>query len=410
MGARYVTVDRRTPMLLAVDLREWVAADDPVHLVIEAVEQMDFSRVGSQRGTGSEQYPPAMMLGLLIYCYGQGVYSSRRIELATYRDIAVRYLTGDTHPDHDTIATFRRNHPELLRQAFTELLQLAHMLGMPRLGTIAVDGTKLRANASARHNRSERELREQLAMLTREVDDRLKRAQEADADSTPETLPKELADATKRRAKLQAAREALKRRAEAQDRPPKDGGVGNTTDPDSRIQRTSEGYVQGYNAQMAVSAESGLIVAAHVCEDNQDRHQLAPTVAAIPPAAGRIKRVVADTGYDNHEQVLAVHEACGATVYVPPQLPLECRTKQSKARQAVTKERKQRYARVRSSIGRKLMRLRRCLVEPVFGTLKAGWRFTRFHLRGLVQVNSEWTLLCAAYNLRKLHRWCLAIA
>ena len=348
-----------------------------------------------------------MMLGLLIHCYGLGIYSSRRIETATYRDISVRYLTADTHPDHDTIAAFRRQHGDLLRRAFVEVLQVARTMGVRQLGTVVLDGTKLRANASARHNRQEVQLREELRQLEQEVNARLQRAEQADTESTNESLPPELADATQRRAKVQAAREALKRRAQAQHRPPDDDDRGNTTDPDSRVQRTSEGFIQGYNAQMAVSADSGLIVSAHVCDDNHDRQQLVPTVAAIPAVAGAINTVIADTGYDNHEQVKAV-EARGATVFVPPQPPYQCHTRQSKTRSAITAERTTRLERVRSPEGQVMMRLRRCVVEPIFGTLKAGWRFTRFQLRGLAGVNSEWTLLCVAYNLRKLHRWRLA--
>ena len=411
MGSKFVNVDRRTPMLLPADLREWVAIGDPVHLVIEAVEQMDLSRFGNQRGTGSDQYPPAMMLELLIYCYGLGIYSSRRIEAATYRDISVRYLTADTHPDHDTIATFRRNNKELLELAFVEILELAVELGVSKLGTIALDGTKLRANASSRHNRTDAQLRKELNELRREVKARVQKANEVDERETEsEALPKELADHRRRKMAIEAAREAIKRRKQAQKSASPKGEVANTTDPDSRVQRSSEGFIQGYNAQMAVSAESGLIVAAQVCADNQDRHQLVPTVTAIPSCAGKISRVVADRGYDNHEQVKTVEAACGAKVFVPPQPPYECRSKQSEARRAVTQERLLRRNRCKSPLGQKLMRLRRCLVEPVFGTLKSVFRFTRFHLRGLKGANNEWKLLCLAYNVRKLHRWCLGAA
>ena len=160
-----------------------------------------------------------------------------------------------------------------------------------------------------------------------------------------------------------------------------------------------------------MSADSGLIVAAHVCDDNQDRQQLAPTVAAIPATVGPIHTVIADTGYDNHQQIVAVEQTHGATVYVPPQQPFErddrVRKRKRTARMA---ERAARSERVRSAAGQALMRLRRCVVEPVFGTLRAAWHFRRFQLRGLAGVNSEWTLLCTAYNLRKLHRWRLAQA
>jgi transposase len=408
MSRRLVNVDRATPLLLPVDMREWVGSDDVVHLVIEAVDQMDLRAAPvNERGTGSEQYPPGMLLALLIYCYAQGIYSSRRIERATHTHVAIRYLTGDTHPDHDTIASFRRTQTALLRQAFVEVLQLAHHLGVPQLGTVCLDGTKLKANASQRANRREAELRAELQALDAEVASRLDQAEKADRlDQPGEQLPSDLVDRCARRARIVAARAALQQRAAEQKRPPRDTDLGNTTDPDSRPQPTAHGCIQGYNAQVAASAESGLIVAAHVCTDNQDRRQLLPTVEAIPAAAGRAHTIVADTGYDSHTQVMAVEQASQATVYVPPQLPVEVTTRQSHARGIVSAERAVRLNRVRSPQGQALMRLRRILVEPIFGTLKSARGFGRFHLRGLVGVNAEWTLLCTAYNVRRLHRWC----
>ncbi len=135
MATRYVNVDRRTPMLLPVDMREWVPEDDMVHFVIAAVEQMDLRLAEvNLRGSGSEQYPPSMMTALLIYCYAHGIFSSRKIERASYRDIAVRYLSGDTHPDHDTIASFRRRNGELFAQCFVEVLEMAGQIGVLKMG------------------------------------------------------------------------------------------------------------------------------------------------------------------------------------------------------------------------------------------------------------------------------------
>ena len=144
-----MNVDRDTPMLLPVDLREWVPGEDLVHFVIEAVDSMQLpSMAVNRRGTGSEQYPPRMMLALLVYCYCMGVFSSRRIERATYRDIAVRYLTGDTHPDHDTICAFRRQNGLVVKEGFVEVLRLAAEMKLLKVGTVSVDGTHIRANAS----------------------------------------------------------------------------------------------------------------------------------------------------------------------------------------------------------------------------------------------------------------------
>ena len=149
MSARFVNIDRETPMLLPPDLREWVAEDDLAHFILEAVEGLDTAGAAiNERGSGSEQFPPAMMMGLLLYCYAQGIFSSRRIEAATYSHLSVRYLAGNTSPDHDTIATFRRVNKKLVQASFVRVLELARELGLLRVGTVAVDGTKLWANAS----------------------------------------------------------------------------------------------------------------------------------------------------------------------------------------------------------------------------------------------------------------------
>lgn len=396
---REVNVDRRTAMLLPVELKEWVQADDVVHLVIEAVDQMDLrAAVRNERGTGSAQYPAGMMLALLIYCYTQELYSSRRIERATHTHVAVRYLTGDTHPDHDTIASFRRRNPELLRAAFREVLQVAQELGVLRLGTVFLDGTKLKANAARRANRREAELR----ALEAEIAARLSAAEQADQTEVTEQLPADLADAKARQAKLAAARAALRQRAEEQKRPPHDDDLGNTTDPDSRPQQTSQGWIQGYNAQVACT-ENGLIVAADVCTDNQDRRQLAPMVRQIT-AIGVPHTLVADTGYDHHAQIQAVEQATAATVYIPPQLPVEVHTRQSQTRARRSAERAHRLARVRSATGQALLRQRQRTIEPIFGIIKSARRFERFLTRGLAAVRSEWWLVCTAFNLRRLHR------
>jgi transposase len=408
MARNLVNVDRDTPMLLPADLREWIAAEDPVHFVVDAVDQIDLRlAVVNERGTGSAQYPAAMMVALLVYCYGQGLYSSRRIERATYINLSVRYLTGDTHPDHDTIANFRRANEAVLKKVFVEVLRLGREMKMKQLGTICLDGTKLKANASTRHNAKEAKLRAELARLEEEVAKRITEANVADGNNqgSEEQLPLELADRSVRIAKLKAARAAISERAKAEKREVDDDDRGNTTDPESRLQRTSGGFVQGYNAQLAVSVEHGLITAAHVCPENQDRQQLKPLVEATENDAGPISNVVADTGYDSHEQVTAVAKLTKATVFIPPQEPVESKHRQSALRAAVTQERIARRDLVRTEAGQQMMRLRRCVVEPVFGIFKSAWKFTHFHLRGLNGANIEWLLLCTAYNLRKLHRF-----
>lgn len=216
MSTRFVNVDRRTPLLLPQDLREWVPADDMVHFVIEAVEGMNLWKLRvNERGTGSEQYPPSMMLALLVYCYANGIFSSRRIERASYRDVAVRYLTGDTHPDHDTIAKFRRENLEAVADCFVAILELARELGVLRVGTVSTDGTHLRANASKNRNATYERAGELVEQLKQEVHELLQKAEEADNKEREEgqQLPEEIARREALKAKLEQARERLERRA-----------------------------------------------------------------------------------------------------------------------------------------------------------------------------------------------------
>ena len=279
-------------MLLPPDLREWVAEDDLAHFILEAVEGLDTAGAAiNERGSGSEQFPPAMMMGLLLYCYAQGIFSSRRIEAATYSHLSVRYLAGNTHPDHDTIASFRRVNKELVRASFVRVLELARELGLLRVGTVAVDGTKLWANASKGATLSALQVEQELKFLEREVEQLLEKADAADSQESDDggRLPRELAERAQRRAKLEAARLALKEKAQqraqaaAQERARaeregceprslsgqaaqvRDKDHVNTTDMQSTLQPTArEGFIQGYNAQAAVCVESKLLLGAHV--------------------------------------------------------------------------------------------------------------------------------------------------
>ncbi len=320
MSARFVNIDRETPRLLPADLREWVRGDDLAHFILEAVEGLaPGTACVNERGSGSEQYPPAMMMGVLLYCYAQGIFSSRRIEAATYTPVSVRYLAGNTHPDHDTIATFRRVNRELVRASFVRVLELARELGLLRVGTVAVDGTKLWANASKGATVSQSQLEEQIALLEREVEELLQKAESADAQESDagSRLPRALADRAQEGAR--AEREGCEgpRPVPGQVRP---NDKVNLTDTQSTLQPTArEGFIQGYNAQAAVCVESALVLAAHVVTETNDRRQLAPTVAAIPAELGPPAAILADTGYDNAAQILEIERTTGACVYCAPQ-------------------------------------------------------------------------------------------
>lgn len=433
MSARFVNIDRETPMLLPPDLREWVAEDDLAHFVLEAVEGLDTAGAAiNERGSGSEQFPPAMMMGLLLYCYAQGIFSSRRIEAATYSHLSVRYLAGNTHPDHDTIATFRRVNKKLVRASFVRVLELARELGLLRVGTVAVDGTKLWANASKGATWSALQVEQELEFLEREVEELLEKAELADSQQSDDggKLPRQLAQRAQRQAKLEAARLALKQKAQqraqaaAQERSraeregcerprpqaaqvrPNDSV--NTTDMQSTLQPTArEGFIQGYNAQAAVCVESRLLLGAHVVSDTGDRRQLAPTVAAIPPEVGVPEAIIADTGYDNAVHILQIERTTGARVYCALQAPNRPRGhrgawRKSQRRNAPQRLRQRMAARLQSEEGQRLYRLRKGSVEPVFGMIKSVLGFRRFGLRGLEKVNIEWQLLAAAFNCRRL--------
>lgn len=429
VSTRFVNIDRTTPMLLPPDLREWVRHDDLVHFLVDALNVLDLSSAAvNTRGTGSAQYPPRMMLVLLIYSYAQGLFSSRAIERATYQNISVRYLAANTHPDHDTIAKFRRENAALLRSVFVQLLALARRAGLLQLGAIALDGTKLEASATKRKTLARAQLDEELRRLDVRVSELLARAEAADqSTAASEELPAELANAQARRARLLAAREELQRQAQARhdereqqrrERPPGDKprrvppeprptDTINLTDPDSTLTPTArQRYVQGYNAQLAVSAQGvGLIVAADVVRDTNDRQQLQPMVEqAVHNMGTAPARVLADTGYDHTHQILAVEQRYGTQVLCPPApgrapAAVESRSPWCRLRK---RQREERRARLRAPENWALYRQRGLTVEPALGIIKSALGFVRFGLRGLNKVRAEWLLVSLAFNCRRL--------
>jgi transposase len=424
---RFVNVDRQTPMLLPPDLRDWVQTDDLVHFIVDALAVLDLSSARlNPRGTGDRQYPPGMMLGLLIYCYARGAFSSRQIERETYQNLSVRYLSGDTHPDHDTIAKFRRENAPLIRSAFVQLLRLAQETGLLKLGAIALDGTKMGAAASKRRNLTYEQLQAQIGQLEERVNGLLEQAETADqAPNDGEEPPAPLADAKERRARLLAAKaqleeQALKRRQQwEQDRQqlppgcrrgplpaqPKAEERINLTDKDSTLQRARAGYIQGYNAQWAMSVESGLIVGADVVVDGNDRRQLKPMIEQVIQNAGRPADVLVDTAYENIAPMSAL-EAQGIRVLCPPQPSGNAKKDgaedKSPWRRASKAYRQQMRQRLEEPAGKALYRLRKITIEPGFGIVKSVLGFAGFSLRGLEKVKNEWQLMSLAFNCRRM--------
>ncbi len=447
MSARFKEIDHNQRLLLPPDLREWVPADDLVHFVLATVDGLDLRAFRiNERGTGSRQYPPRIMLSLLIYCYANGIFSSRRIERATYRDVGVRYLTADTHPDHDTIATFRRENFEAVSGCFVEVLELARELKLLKVGMVSVDGTKLKANASKSQNiRYDRSvaLSRQLSL---EVEELLNRAEEADCGPTDvgHSLPDDLSRLNGLKEKIDAARKRLEERGRARaereragyekkvrardkregkrkgkhPKPPESRPEGreqdNMTDPDSRLMRKSkrEGYMQAYNPQAVVDAEgSYLVLGSRVSQCASDRNELSADVESIPASLGRPSGVLADNGYLNEKEVeklagmevlVSVHAEAKALRRKHDFRPLPDREKPPpKIRSEFVREMNEKMKRPES---RKKYRLRKQTVEPVFGTIKKWMGFDQFLLRGLEKVRGEWQLVTLAYNFRRLWR------
>jgi transposase len=449
MSVRFVNIDHDTPLLLPPDLRDWVSQDHMVHFIMDAVVALDLSRARTnERGTGSAQYPPSMMLGLLIYCYATGTFSSRRIETLTYENIAVRFLTGDTHPDHDSICKFRRENKDLLSDSFHQVLELAARARILQVGdiTVAIDGTKILANASKHSAVSYGHAVEQMRLAGEQIAQLLQKAE--DADSAPLrdglTIPDEIKRREDRIARLREATQAMEQSAkerlieeqaayqerlaarqakeqstgkkprgkppEPPQEGPRDQDQYNFTDPESRIMKVRGGFEQSYNAQAAVEVTTMLIVGQHVTHQANDKQQLVPTLAVMSPVIRQVSNVLVDSGYYSENSTLAVENADPATtVYAAMK-------RQSHGRSIAQLEVRadplppppdapvaERMAhRLDTAQGRQLYGLRKETVEPVFGIIKQAIGFRRFLLRGKEKAGLEWTLMTTSYNLKRL--------
>jgi transposase len=456
MAARFVTVDYDTPLILPPNLREWVPAGHLAHFILDAVEEMDLRQVKvNDRGTGSPQYPPRMLLALLLYCYATGLFSSRRIEQATLDSVPVRMICGDTHPDHDTICTFRRENKALLQETFVRVLELAQAVKFLQVGqiTVAVDGSKVLANASKHAAVSYEHAGKTIQQLDLEVKELLAKAEQADSTPLEDglTIPAEIQRRQERKAKLAAARAEIEARAQARaaaemaeykaklkerarqkdqgEKPrgpepkepspqPKPSDQYNFTDPESRIMKAGSGqhFEQSYNAQAAVEVDSRLIVGERVSPAPNDKEQLAPTVAAIGQPVASVAAVLTDSGFYSEAAVQAVErnaagQPTGTTVYAAVEKKEHHRTVSDLEKKdepsapasgaSVGEIMKQR---LQTAAGKAKYKLRQQTVEPVFGIIKSILGFRQFLLRGKEKVGLEWKLVCVAYNLKRLHR------
>lgn len=430
MAQTFHPYDPDQALLLPPSLRDWLPDEHPAHFISDTVDQLDlsgFHRKYEQRedGRGQLAYHPALMLKVLIYAYSVGLFSSRRIAAAIEEQVALRYLSAGNFPSHRTIARFRLEHLDAFQALFVEVVRIAQASGLVKLGTLAVDGTKVKANASkhkamtyGRMKAEEEKLREEIKRIT----DLARRTDEAEdgefgPDFRGDELPEELRS---RKSRLEAIRAAKKRLEEAQaeedeksgrgqgERGPKlkrpngvpmDTAQSNFTDPESRIMKASTGaFEQSYNAQIAVDSAERIIVAADVTACASDSGELLKMEAAATENLGRHPTaLLADAGYKSEANFVELEQR-GVLGFVslrrgespPNQVSKDMPATRRMARRLQTKR------------GRKRYRLRKTVVEPVFGWIKQVLGFRNFHLRGKRKVRGEWNLVCLAMNLRRM--------
>ena len=472
---RFRSCDLNQPYLLPPALQDWLPASHLARFVAEVSEELDLSGIYAAYeradGRGAEAYHPLLLTRLLLYAYCVGQPSSRQIEKATYDEVAFRYLAADQHPDHDTIASFRQQHLQRLAGLFVQALRLCREAGLLKLGHVALDGTKVLAQASGRKNLQAGQVVAMEQELSRRVEQLLERAAQVDAEEDArygkgrrgDELPEELATTEQRLAKLREIKQKMEQQAReqaaqleqqraqaggkprnaaekkrwqrAQQRAQFSAQKLNLSDSDSRLMRdgASGASVQSYNAQAVVDEQRQIIVAADVTNECNDKGQLAPMAqrmnenlqalagrpqqngqapSAVPEQrpAERPTTLLADAGYWS-EEALSDAALKDFDVLVPPgsQLPRK-RDRAPAANAPHTPRAEAMRARLNNAADRFLYSKRQGLVEPVFGQIKERRGFRRFALRGLAQVRAEWTLICLTHNLLKLHQVRLAPA
>jgi len=447
MNQQFRCCDLDQPFLLPPSLQDWLPQHHLARFVAEVVDQLDLSGIlatyGRADGRGKRGYHPAMMVRLLLYGYAVGVRSSRKLEKASYDEVAFRYLAANQHPDHDSLAAFRQQHLEALAGLFLQALRLCEKAGLVKLGQVAIDGSKIMANASRQQSRSYERLSEKEKALAAEVERLLAEAAAADRREDDlfgkgkrgDELPEELSTAEKQLAKLRAAKQELEREAQekakqaalekqAQGNKPRDEAQkkrwqraknipdgeaqGNLTDPESRsmIDGCNKARVQGYNAQIAVTAESQIIVAQTVVAAENDKQQLLPMTEQAQQNLGRKPdEVVADSGYWSEHSIATLAAPENAiSVLVPPDGPKTMQSAELPANAPRGPQAQQMRQRLKDPVERQRYQQRSGTVEPVFAWIKERLGYRRFLLRGLTKVRGEWALICTVINLRRLYR------
>ena len=448
MARQFQRVDYNQVIHLTIRLDECVPPEHLARFVVEVITLLDLTAIYARYGTrGAPPYAPEILLGLLFYGYATGVLSSRKIERATYESLPFRFMAGDRHPDHTTLAAFRKTFLPEIKLLFTQILLLAHQAGVLKLGRISVDGTKIHADASKSKAVSYKRLQRLEEQWHQEIEELLVLAEQADRG---EPLPAGLviSDEIRRRqdrlGSVAQAKRVLEARAQERyqvecaafadkqrereektrltGRPPRgrppvpptpgpqDKDQYNFTDPDSQIMKnsTNQGFDQHYNAQVATDQDSLLIVGHALSNHPNDQAELEPTVEAIPAALGKPSAAALDNGYFSAANIERL-QARGIDPYIAtgrdshhPSWRARFTTDAVPPPEEASPKVKMAYQ-LQTEIGKAIYRLRKCTVEPVIGIIKETLGFRQFSLRGLLAVAGEWCLVCLAFNLKRLH-------
>jgi len=449
--ANFRPSDRLTSFLLPPSVDEWLPERHLARFIVEVIENLDLTTMSkSYRGTGSASYHPAPLLGLLVYGYATGVFSSRKLERATYDSVAFRFIAANDHPDHDTIATFRRRFLKEIEALFVKVLLLAREMGVLKMGTLALDGTKIHANASRHRALSYEHAGKIEAQLKEEVAELLAKAEAADQTDVPDgmSIPEELARRQDRLEKLAVAKAKIEARAaeryarelteheaklaareaktaatgkKPRGKPPQPPVQGplpkdqiNLTDEESRIMPVAGGgFEQCYNAQAVVTADSMLVIAADVAQAPNDKQQIEPMlnqIGGLPDSLGKAERLLADTGYFSAANVAACEAAgiapliaMGRQPHHPPLGEFFCDDPLAPENPTPVEAMAHR---LKTRAGRELYALRKQIPEPVFGIIKSVMGFRQFLLRGIDKVRGEWRLVTMAWNLKRMFVLC----
>jgi transposase len=416
-------------LLLPPSLRDWLPEDHLAFFVSDLIDQMDLSAiiaVYEDEERGYPPYHPVMLTKVLVYAYCVGVFSSRRIQRRLMEDVAFRVLAAGNEPDFRTIADFRKTHLVALQGFFEQVLRLAREMGAPRVGRVALDGSKIKANASKHKAMSYDRMRDKQKQLREEVSQLLAQAEAADAaedaeygtDRRGDELPAELQRRESRLKRIRDAKRALEARAKeeamakgeaAESAKPNPNAQYNFTDPESRIMKGPDGFVQAYNVQVAVD-ELQLIVGQAVTQETNDKKQLMPMITTIEQQSGETpSQLLADAGYCSDVNVAAIADTT-IDAYISTrkqkhgERPGPC-PRGPLPQTATVVDRMSR--KLHTKAGAAVYAARKGLVEPVIGQIKQARGFRQFLLRGFDKVQGEWSLVCTTHNILKLYRLCV---